>query len=288
MEITLDISQASDFRFQDRELLSAFGRPFRRLKDAGKPPGTVNYVLFRPPNGPLRTLGALSYTPGERVLFYPGILTRRVPWYTSGKDKIPLTAQTNESLDHVTLEAGLQTWHATILTAQGDKETRIPRRRTHKIKKGLIFWFALSVRDPSVLELAPRIVRLGPLPVSPAYSEEMAKLMIGATKGAIFHILELHKQDDLSPNEFVTFEFYVDQSSGMRLWLRHQVLGRKGRVTGVQAPIAPPASKEPVRTSAPTPCRSHDVMLPRLPGCFPVTVYKLPGTLAEDAVLSGY
>ena len=112
--------------------------------------------------------------------------------------------------------------------------------------------------------------------------------MIAATKGAIFHILELHIQEDLSANEFVTFEFYVDRSSGMRLWLRHQVLGRKGRVTGLLAPIAPPASDELVKMPAPTPCRSHDVMLPGFPGCLPVTVYKLPGTLAENAILSGY
>lgn len=288
IEITFDISQGTDFPFHDPELLTAFGRPFRRLKDAGKPPGTVNYVFFKPPTGPLRTLGALAYTPGEQVLFYPGILTRRVPWYTTGKDEIQLTAQANESLDHITLEPDLHRWHATILTAQGVKETRIPRRRTRQIKEDLIFWFALSVTDPSVLELTPRTVHLGCFAASPTHSTEMAKLIQGATKGAIRHILQLHKQETLRSNEFVTFEFYVDRSSRVRLWLRHQVLGRDGRVTGLVSPIALPASKEPVKMPALIPCRSHDVMLPGFPGYFPVTVHNLPGTLAQDAILSGY
>ncbi|MGA3107856.1 MAG: hypothetical protein ABSD99_00140 [Candidatus Bathyarchaeia archaeon] len=288
IEITSTISQGTDSLFRDPQLLSAFGRPFRRLKDTGKPPGTVNYVFFKPPTGPLRTLGALGYTPGEQVLFYPGILTRRVPWYTTGNDKIPLTAKANESLDHITLEPDLQRWHATILTGQGNKETRLPRRRTSQIKQDLIFWFALSVTDPSVLELTPRTIRLGPFAVSPTYSRQMAKLIIAARKGAIFHILQLHEQENLSGNEFVNFEFYVDRSSEMRLLLRHQVLGREGRVTGIVSSISPPASKDSVKLPALTPCRSHDVMLLGSPGCYPITVYKLPGTLAEDAILSGY
>jgi hypothetical protein len=116
----------------------------------------------------------------------------------------------------------------------------------------------------------------------------MAKLIIAARKGAIFHILQLHEQENLSGNEFVNFEFYVDRSSEMRLLLRHQVLGREGRVTGIVSSISPPASKDSVKLPALTPCRSHDVMLLGSPGCYPITVYKLPGTLAEDAILSGY
>ncbi len=288
IEITFLIPQGTDSSLSDPQLLSAFGRPFRRLKDTGKPPGTVNYIFFKPPTGPLRALGALGYTPHERVLFYPGILTRRVPWYTTGNDRIPVTAQANESLDHISLEPDLQSWHATILTAQGVKETRLPSRRTRQIKDDLIFWFALSVADPSVLELTPRTVHLGRFAVSPTYSTTMAKLIQGATMGAIRHVLQLHEQENLRRNEFVTFEFYVDRSSGVHLWLRHQVLGREGRVTGLVSPVAPPASKEPVTIPAMTPCRSHDVMLQGFPGCFPVTVYKLPGTLAQDAILSGY
>jgi hypothetical protein len=288
IEITLLIPQGTDSSLRDLQLLSVFGRPFRRLKDTGKPPGTLNYIFFKPPTGPLRALGALGYTPNERVLFYPGILTRHVPWYTTGDDRIPLTAQDNESLDHISLEPDLQSWHATILTAQGLKKTRIPSRRTRKIRNDLIFWFALSVADPSVLELTPRTIHLGRFAVSPTYSTAMAKLVQGATTGAIRHVLQLHQQENLHSNEFVTFEFYVDRSGRVRLWLRHQVLGRGGRVTGLAFPVAPPASKEPVMKAALTSCRSHDVMLQGFPGCFPVTVYKLSGKLAEDAILSGY
>ena len=46
------------------------------------------------------------------------------------------------------------------------KETKVPSMRTHQISKDLIFWFAISVRDPSVLKLTPNTLTLEPFSIN--------------------------------------------------------------------------------------------------------------------------
>ncbi|TSA42732.1 hypothetical protein D4R54_02150 [archaeon] len=269
-------------------LSSAIGRPFRQLFDTGNPVGRINYLFFQPPDGPRRTLGALCYTPWKRVLFFPGLATRRVPWYTGHDGKTQLTAKTDESLDHITLEANFDTWHATILTAQAVKETRIPKRHTRQIGKDLIFWFALSVRNPSVLETTPKTTTLGPFPVSSTYSQKLAALLMEAREDAVFRILQLQEEQPIANNQFITFEFFIDRSSRIRLWLRRSLLRRYGHSTPVLYPIAVPAVRESPKAVDLVLAKTHDVEIPGFRGCFTVTVYRTTGILAEEAILSGY
>lgn len=166
--------------------------------------------------------------------------------------KTQLTAKTDESLDHITLEASFDTWHATILTAQAVKETHIPKRHTRQIGKHLIFWFALSMRNPSVLETTPKTTTLGPFPVSSTYSQKLAALLMEAREDAVFRIL-----------------LY-------------------GRSTPVLLPIGVPALQESPKVVGPVLAKTHDVDVPGFHGGFTVTVYRTTGILAEEAILSGY
>jgi hypothetical protein len=288
IEVTFEFPQGNGSVSGDPALSSAIGRPFKRLFDTGSPIGRINYLFFRPPGGQLRTLGALCHTPGERVLFYPALVTRQVSWYTADSEKTELVTRPNESLDHITLEPDFETWHATILTAQGTKETRIPTRRTRQIDKCLIFWFALSVKSPSILEATPKTVTLGPFRAPSTDSTRRATSLIDARKDAVFRTIELHEEQPIPNNQFTTFEFYIDRSNRIRLWLRHLLLGRWGRSTPILFPIAVPAAQESPKAVLPLPYRSHDVGVPEFRGCFTISVYRTAGILTGGAILSGY
>ena len=222
------------------------------------------------------------------MLFFPALGTRQVSWYTANGKKTELVSRLDECLDHITLEPDFETWHATILTAGGTKETRIPRRRTRQIDNGLVFWFALSVKSPSVLEATPNIVTLGPFPTSPTDSTRRAESLMDAREGAVFRTIELHEEQPISGDQFITFEFYIDRSNRIRLWLRHFLLGRWGRSTPILFPIAVPAAKEPPKAIGPLPYRSHDVEVPGFRGCFTISAYRATGILTADVILSGY
>src|SRR5208282_3995476 len=136
----------------------SLGRALNILFEFGKPIGRINCIFFKPQSGPLRTLGTLCHTPGRQVLFFPGIPIRRLSWFTRREDKTkrPELPPLVQYLDHITLEPDFSRWHATLLTGHRVKEIKIPKWRTRKINENLLFWFSLSVRDPSVLEATPR------------------------------------------------------------------------------------------------------------------------------------
>jgi hypothetical protein len=288
IEVTFEFPQGNGSASGDPALSSAIGRPFKRLIDIGKPPGRINYLFFQPFGGQLRTLGALCHTPGEQVLFYPALVTRRVSWYTVSDKKTELVTRPDEFLDHITLEPDSETWHATILTVQGKKETLIPKRRTRQINRCLIFWFALSVKNPSVLEMTPNRVSLGPFPAPSTDSARRATSMMDARKDAVFRTIELNEKQPISNDQFITFEFYLDRSSRTKLWLRHFLLGRWGRSTPILFPIGVPAAQESPKPVLPFPYRSHDVEIPGFRGCFTISTYRTTGSLTGDAILSGY
>jgi len=288
IEVTFEFPQGNGSASGDPALSSAIGRPFKRLIDTGKPPGRINYLFFQPYGGQLRTLGALCHTPGEQVLFYPALVTRRVSWYTVGDKKTELVTRPDESLDHITLEPDSETWHATILTAQGAKETHIPKRRTRRVDRCTIFWFALSVRSPSVLEMTPNTVTLGPFPTPPTDSTRRGMSLMDARKDVVFRTIGLHETQPVSSDQFITFEFYIDRSNRVRLWVRHSLFGRWGRSTPILLPIAVPASRESPKVVPPFPYRSHDVEIAGFQGCFIISAYRITGSLTGDAILSGY
>jgi len=251
---------------------SALGRPFKRLFESGKPIEKLTYIYFQPPQGPLRTLGSLCHSAGGRVVFYPGLTTRSVRWFSQGDKLVPVATLANELLDHITLESDFVRWHSTILTAHGAKRTRIPNQRTRQVEKDLIFWFALCVGNPATLELAPATLTLGPFPVTSSDSKRRAESAIMAREGAVFIITQLHDDETLPSTAFVTFEFWICRNPKER---RHEVV----------VPIAPPAVAEPLSLPTELQYRGHDIVIPGLSTRFSVNAYKLVGTLAEEAII---
>jgi hypothetical protein len=109
-----------------------------------------------------------------------------------------------------------------------------------------------------------------------------------AREDAVFRTIELHEEHPISSDQFITFEFYIDRSDRIRLWLRHFLFGRWGRSTPILFPITVPAAQESPKAVLPLPYRSHDVEVPGFPGCFTISVYRANGILTGDAILSGY
>jgi hypothetical protein len=162
VEVTFEFPEGRGSISGAEALSSAIGRPFRRLFESGNAIGRVVFLFFRPPDEEMRTLGSLCYTPRGKAIFFPGVRARQALWHTAGKKKMDIATKLDEALDHITLEPDFKTWHATILTSSGDKETRIPRRRTRQMSKEPTFWFALSLGRPSALEPMPNTAILGP------------------------------------------------------------------------------------------------------------------------------
>jgi len=251
---------------------SALGRPFKRLFESGKPIEKLTYIYFQPPQGALRTLGSLCYSQGGRVVFYPGLTTRSVRWFSQGNKLVPVATSTSKLLDHITLDSDFGRWHATVLTTHGAKRTRIPSQRTRQVGKDLIFWFALCVRNPTILEVAPATLTLGPFPVTSSDSKRRAELAMMAREGAIFVITQLHDDETLPSTAFVIFEFWICENPREQ---RNEVV----------VPIAPPAVAEPLSPPTELLCRDHDIVIPGLSTRFNVNTYKLVGTLAEEAII---
>ncbi len=185
-----------------------------------------------------------------------------------------MTTKPNELIDHITLEKDFVRWDATILTAQGDKATKFPSQRTRQVEKNLIFWFALCIRTPSILEMAPATLTLGPFAVVSSDSKRRAESALMAREGAVFVITQLHENETLSNDAFVTFEIWVDLRA---LKEQHDVV----------VPIAPPAVTKQLILPKQLLYRAHDVKIPGLRDRFGVNVYKLVGTLEQEAVFCG-
>jgi len=58
-------------------------RPLRRVLENGII-GRITYTFYQEPVKPIRTFGSFCYTPGERLLFFPGIVNRRLRWNSEG------------------------------------------------------------------------------------------------------------------------------------------------------------------------------------------------------------
>jgi len=115
-------------------------RPLRILfGHDGKPPGQTTVLNVETPcgRGPY-PFGALSYTPGRRLLFHPLLPESPQMEFADG---------TPAQIDHVTLEPERKRIHVTGFDASG-KRVHPPRRwKLYRFPgKGLAFWFVLLTR----------------------------------------------------------------------------------------------------------------------------------------------
>lgn len=190
----------------------ALTRLYLQLFNTGKPIGKINYLFFKGNEWPSRILGSLAYTPGERILYFPGVSVRNVNWHFSAADGLKSIKSTG-LVDHLTLEKNFQKWHATILEADRTKKTRLPSFKTKKIDENTLFWFGLSIKDPSVLEITPEELILN-LYSPPSDTDRRLNVLIEARENAIFQLTHLSKKSEpLNEGEFLHFDFFIGHSN---------------------------------------------------------------------------
>ena len=191
-------------------------RPFNRLFHTGKHIGSVNWVLFKGNDWPLRILGSLVYTHGRsrkerRILFFPGLIERKTAWLYSTTKKYE-KLNWSSPIDHITLESNFSRWHFSMLDSDRRKKIRLPTYKTMK-NKDATFWFGLSMKNSKVLEIAPEAVKIEyDYPSSDA--DRIFNLFNQSLKNYqphIAHLSELCKP--LSSNEFLHFDFFIGKET---------------------------------------------------------------------------
>jgi hypothetical protein len=249
----------------------ALARPYKQLFESGKPIGRINYVFFKVNKWPSHVLGSLCFTPGHRLLFYPGLMERKVNWLYSKN-----TFQNIKStgfVDHLTLEKDFASWHMTVLELDGTKKTHLQSSKTKTISKNTVFWFGLSIRDPNVLETTPEELTLV-FHSPPKDSDRRIKSLLKARENAIFHLTTLNKIS-LNKGEFLHFDFFIGPSD-----LDHKKLP-------CYVPISEPiVSGYAQAFKEGTHFRSHPVSLEGIEEKTWVVVSKHVGKLSDKAIFT--
>ena len=256
---------------EDRSRESALARPFRPLAEYGKPVGRVNFIFTDPEGLPSSVVGSLCFTPGNRLLFYPGLATRKMSWYTEGGEK--RLGPSASVIDHLTLESDFRTWHFTLLDSQAQKTARVPGLKTNEIHGGAYYWFGLSIQGPAVLQQTPeKQVILFPTPTTDV-ERRMSEFQL-AVDEAEWHLLHLLPAN-LAEASFIHFDFIIDPTSGVPV----------NKLPSYR-PIAPPALEFPVEAPEKVPIRAHPVRVPSFPATVHVMLSRRKGVLVDDAIFT--
>ena len=252
---------------------SALTRPFRRLFYTGKPVGKINYIFFKGNKWPTRVLGALCFTPGNRLLFFPGLNHRKINWKIShGGTKISFFFNFGV-LDHFTLERNFKKWHATIITSPSKPKPKLSSFKTYQVRKNIVFWFGLTIQSSEVLETTPEEHRMV-FSCPSKDSKRRAEMMIKAREGAIFHLVHLPRGVKIGRDEFVHFDFFIAPRS-----------------IDVEkfpcfVPMLEPIVQNYSQVEGGTPIRAHPVMLPKMKQRVWVIVSKHKGKVPEKSIIT--
>lgn len=250
----------------------ALVRPFKKVLEQGKPMGTIGYIFYQEEEIYF-VFGALVYSENGRILFFPGGIDRRMTVSPEGNEI--LRQGVLQNIDHLSLESNCRNYHVTLLEKRNTNSPRYSRMNTHGVKEDMFFWFAMSIRDVSVLELAPRTqeIRLK----GHTWNELKRKYsFIDKSRGdCIFNAVFV----DDKPQEryFINFEFYVSLRKSREYTPPENVYH-----TGLVPVTQFKEQRKKVMT------RVHPVLLKGFSGMLWVRVSKIVGTHDDDSVFVNY
>lgn len=196
---------------KNKSMSCALARPYKKLFGEGKPIGRITHVFFKTDKWPSRILGSFCFTRGKRLLFFPGLIERKLNWCRSDDDF--KSYKSTGFIDHITLDKGFQKVHVTILDPDGTKRPLLRSFETKKIKKNTLFWFGLAIQDPSFLEATPEELILTFR--SPSQdSKRRSALIMEARERAILNLTTLNGESSnaLNKGEFICFDFFIAPS----------------------------------------------------------------------------
>jgi hypothetical protein len=255
--------------------LSALVRPFRRTLLQGASVGSIAYLFARNQMNDVRVLGTLCYTPGKQVLFFPGLLNRRITCQVIHQKTRYITTGADEYLDHITVDKEGKKWHYTIVNSQNYKRIRLPAEPVRKVAKGLRYWFELHIQDFDELERVPKTLHIR------EHAPEISRIQRLADVYMDSHYSAMHSWVDLPAkwtdgNGFLNYQFYLDFTGGNPKW---------EEAGGIQR-LDPPVVSEPLVISPPIPQRATFVGLAGYGGLIWVISYGLKGRLTIGAAFT--
>lgn len=258
---------------------SVFIRPFRLLIEEGKDIGKINYLFYQEKNYEGKqistyTFGALCYTLGKRLLFFPGLIKRKILWwFPMIKNFIPPEGL----VDHFTIESDFKSWHiTTLVNKQKEKRKRwLPSFKLLEIQPNLYFWFGLSIQNANLLELTPKEVKW-PL-LQGSYEDLRRKEVIfkKSREGAKFHILKL--PENKKRDTFLHFDVLVDKRKFK--WFRTSNL--KSVV-----PFKEPCLMQEIQPNLQFIARVHKVKLKGFKGQIIIGVSQHQGPLRKEIIIT--
>lgn len=254
---------------------NSLARPLRRVLENGII-GKITYVFYQEPGKPSRTFGAFCYTPGERLLFYPGIIKRTLRWNVERNKVRKFNLPEDTLIDHFSLEKELNKWHVTLLdSSKGEKKYPLRTYKTRRYPNKTLFWFALSIKGPRILEPTPQKLQLK-FHSPETDSERRIKDIFQARDGAIFSILSLPDGITLDKDEYLHFEVLVTEEKRDRIDLP----------PFANFPTTLPSLQSPVEMNMQLPARIHPARLQGFPGSIFIIVAKHKGILSNDAIIT--
>ncbi len=254
---------------------NSLARPLRRVLENGII-GRITYVFYKEPDKPSRTFGAFCYTPGERLLFFPGIIKRTLRWNAERNEVRQFNLPEHTLIDHFSLEKELNKWHVTLLhSIKGEKKYPLRTYKTRRYPNNTLFWFALSIKGPRILEPTPQELKLK-FNSHQTDSERKIKDIFQVRDGAIFSIVSLPDGITLDEAEYLHFEVLVIEEKRDRIDLP----------PFANFPTTPPSLQSPVEMSLQLPARIHPARLQGFPGSIFIIVAKHKGILSNDAIIT--
>lgn len=98
-------------------------------------------------------MGSFVNTPGDQILFFPGLMFSRIIHTPKGRD---LLDKELHNLDHFSLvKENLTDWHITLLQKR-TQGIRYPTQKTKRVNDNVFLWFLLAIRDAGKLEPMPK------------------------------------------------------------------------------------------------------------------------------------
>jgi len=262
--------------------ISALVRPFRLLLDEGKPIGGINYLFYQ--SDKTRVLGALCFTPYRRLLFFPGITKRNPRWITEGAT-LRTIGQTNELIDHLTLDPDFNSWHVTMLGLDNSRKSVLRKYRTKEISESVTYWFGFSILSDNILEECPDEIRMG-FSSSSKDADRRIKIAKSSLRNSVNHVFPLYTDASVTGSNFIHFDFIIDRRN-RNCFSNHSPKRRTlfdSVPPATTAPTGPPALRSPVPVPLQLPVRSHPVTIPGFQGTIWVTMSMRTGELVQQAV----
>jgi len=261
LEITFDFQWGIG---ENLSIDSSLGRPFQKLVENSKLPGHMTYVFHTADDERFHVLGSLSITPGNKILFFPGMIDRKIDTY-NGK-KIILKKNT---INHFTLNSDHKKWHVTV-DKKNHLDQKIPSFKTKKIDTKNRSWFVLRVRDISNLELMPKKQKIQ-LYGDINRLKKIESFIQESRNDAIYQSTKLD-DDSILTDFFWQFEFFVSLSKNRDDFPTNSITARKMSGTTIND----------TRTQAHA--RTHQILLKGFDGSIFIRVSKILGTMSTPSV----